>query len=780
MNKKRVVYLFIIILCIELFFVFYIWNITCFKNPFIVVNVDNLFSADVARNIIENKGYRTNALSLYEVNLYNRKGWLSEGPSWFNTYRFPLPILTMACLFKIFGNTHFIANFFYPTLFHFLSVIAIYTLVLLIFKNDICAYLGSLIFITNNGLLYTMVNKNESSDIFFFTLSLILFYSFYKNCRLNLLLLLGIVLGLSFLNRFNQGAILFAFFSVFLIIKKRLDKKRFILFLLTFLIVIIPFLLYNYINIGIFFISSNSYFQILENSIISKYMNPWWKLNYSIDIEKPITYISKNTSDFLHRTYYYLKNYTVLPFFEFRGSFWWWFPIIFVLIRRLVDEKIKLLFSILLFLFIINIILLSPFCINIRYLQYLFILIIGIVSYGVYELSKYSYEHKRNHKKLFLLLTFISITISAYGNINIIYIILLIFVFFSLTLFSSYINRKIILLIFSIMLIYQSIKWIEHRIEMFDIYGYTDRSPSALIKIKDYLSPNEIVVTTHPWNTVWFSKRPSIPIPEYPDEIYILIKKYKLNIKAIYLSNIDIFLRHANHGTPISMYSYMSLVKQTQPIKGFNNISKLSDDSMILFRDNTNILDILDTRIIDFGKMDANSHIIYGFSEPIEFNNKKVRFLIKSPDFDIFDKQPFIFLKGDKVIKEVNPDAEITFLHFNENNIDKKRYIRLFIFNGGEITKMRVVLNVNLFSYSDIGELLASRDIENGWNLLEIQLSEKLLKDGLNKLTFWFDKKENAINNNRLLESKLKFLEIYKNTYYSIAFEKIEFYNKNM
>jgi len=45
-----------------------------------IVNVDGLYSAQVANNLLSGKGYATNEMTLYEVNLYFQKGWLQLGP----------------------------------------------------------------------------------------------------------------------------------------------------------------------------------------------------------------------------------------------------------------------------------------------------------------------------------------------------------------------------------------------------------------------------------------------------------------------------------------------------------------------------------------------------------------------------------------------------------------------------------------------------------------------------------------------------------------------------
>jgi hypothetical protein len=298
MNSKTPIVYLSVLLCIEAVLLLLSWQTTYFHNPYCVTNPDNIASADVARNIVAGNGYRTDSLSLYEVALYDKKGWLSDGPPWKNTYRFPLPIFTMAALFEIFGDSHFVANFLYPSIFHLLSMVALFVLSYLLFQNGAIAFTASFLFMTINELLYTAIRqRSDSADIFFFVLSLIAFFLWGNRQKILLLFALGVIVGFSFLNRFNEGAILFLTFPIAIFFRKRLKMKELMLFTIGFILPILPFLVYNIKALGVPFFNSNSYFQFVHNSIVSKYMNPFWQLHYGVDVANPFTYLLSYPGD---------------------------------------------------------------------------------------------------------------------------------------------------------------------------------------------------------------------------------------------------------------------------------------------------------------------------------------------------------------------------------------------------------------------------------------------------------------------------------------------------
>src|SRR2546430_17227348 len=85
-----------------------------------IVNVDGLYAAQVARNLLSGKCYTTNEITLYEVNLYFQKGCLQLGSPWLNSGRFPLPVLITAALSLYLSEHYHIGTFLYSMSFHML------------------------------------------------------------------------------------------------------------------------------------------------------------------------------------------------------------------------------------------------------------------------------------------------------------------------------------------------------------------------------------------------------------------------------------------------------------------------------------------------------------------------------------------------------------------------------------------------------------------------------------------------------------------------------------
>lgn len=792
MRQKKLILLFAGTVVLELLFIIFSWKLTYFTNPYLVINVDNLASAQVARNIAHGDGYRTNSLSLYEVALYNRKGWLSDGPPWKNTYRFPLPILSMTALFEIFGDSHFVANFLYPSLFHLLTVIALFVLTYLLFQSGIVASAASLMFITNNGLLFTMLNKSEGEDIFFFILSLIAFFLWSRRPKTSLLILLGLVLGLTFLSRFNEGAILFLTYLIVIFLANKLKFKELIVYLVGFLIPVIPYLFFSLVTLGTPFFSSNSYFQFIENSILSKYMNPWWKLNYNMDILKPFTYPLTYPADFFMKALTYIYNYTLLDFLKLRGSLWWWVPLAFVCMQRKSAGTIRKLGIIFFVTLGLHIILVAPLGLNIRYIQFLFVPLIIIAATTVYKwydpsarsLPGFSVDPERSvplpnrpQEILFFSLTLFVIPFSLHGMVSLTIYILTNVIMAVLLVISIIRNRLGIVLLYSVLiLIVSSVLWLENRFKMFDIRAYTAEDPAVLRKIEDTTSPGQIILASHPWNPAWFSKRPSLPIPEYPDEVYLLMKKYNLNIAAIYLSNMDMFLRYANPRIPISYHAYARLIEGAVPIKGFTRKEPEVRGSVLLYRNSDPLADILNTKEIDVGTVDSNSHLVYGFSPPGSLEGSTVCWVLRNPGSLLFDRQKFRFLEKGKVREYDNPNAEITFLRDGVNPI-RHISIRLFNMNPGEA--ISVVINSNLFSYGETGFLIGEAQLRDGWNIIDMSLERDMLREGLNKLSFWF-KEQKALSSFPVSETSLKDISAEESAeLLSVAFDKIYFTYNN-
>jgi len=547
-SKKPIVYL-SVLLCIELVLLLLSWQTTYFLNPYRVTNPDNVVSADVARNVVAGNGYRTDFLSLYEVALYDKKGWLSDGPPWKNTYRFPLPILTLAALFEIFGDSHFVANFLYPSIFHLLSMVALFALSYLLFQNGAMAFTTSFLFMTVNELLYTAIRqRSDSADIFFFVLSLIAFCLWCNRQKITLLFALGVIVGFSFLNRFNEGAILFLAFPIAIFFRKRPKMKELMFYAIGFFIPILPFLVYNTKVLGVPFFSSNSYFQFVHNSIVSKYMSPFWQLHYGVDVTSPFTYLLSYPGDFLKRALHYAFNNAFKSFIKFGGSFWLWIPVAYALTVKQADRKMREIWIVFVTVALLYVLLISPLGLTGYYIEFLYVPLILVAAKTLYEWyvssmcpktalnNMKSVVKERKLERFFLFVTVCTIPLSLYGRVSSgVYILISLFAFVVAAISILKKGPKVLCIVYSLIVLLSSVLYLRDYSNKFSFKAYTTEEPSALKKIENATSQTDIILTTLFWNTVWFSKRPSIPIPEYPDEIYLLIKKYGLNIRIIYI-----------------------------------------------------------------------------------------------------------------------------------------------------------------------------------------------------------------------------------------------------
>ena len=149
-----------------------------------IVNVDGLYSAQVARNLLSGKGYTTNEMTLYEVNLYFQKGWLQLGPPWLNSGRFPLPVLIRAALFLVVGDNYLVATYLYSMSFQILSVAAVFVVSLYFFREKLTAFFGSLFFAASPVLLFSGINgKETTSDYALFLIVVGLVYSWRKQVQ---------------------------------------------------------------------------------------------------------------------------------------------------------------------------------------------------------------------------------------------------------------------------------------------------------------------------------------------------------------------------------------------------------------------------------------------------------------------------------------------------------------------------------------------------------------------------------------------------------------------
>src|SRR2546425_2297048 len=225
-----------------------------------IVNVDGLYSAEVARNLLRGKGYTTSEMTLYEVNLYFQKGWLQLGPPWNNAGRFPLPVLIRAAVFALVGNNYLAATYLYSMSFQVISVVAVFVVSLYLFREELTAFFSGLLFAASPILIFSGINgKETTSDYALFMIFLGLVYLWRRRTqpKLSLVLVLGLIVGITYLNRFNLGGV--ALLTLIpLTVKDALSRKvqlsriskMIVSFAAGFGLIIAPLAIYNTFTFG--------------------------------------------------------------------------------------------------------------------------------------------------------------------------------------------------------------------------------------------------------------------------------------------------------------------------------------------------------------------------------------------------------------------------------------------------------------------------------------------------------------------------------------------------
>src|SRR6266704_166215 len=306
-----------------------------------IINVDGLYSAEVARNLLSSKGYTTSEMTLYEVNLYFQKGWLQLGPPWNNAGRFPLPVLIRAAVFALVGNNYLAATYLYSMSFQLVAVVTVFAVSLYVFREKLTAFFASLLFAASPILIFSGINgKETTSDYALFMIFVLLVCSLRKHTqpKLSRVLFLGLIVGITYLNRFNLGGVMLLCL-IPLVVKDALSKrtplsrmfKMIVSFAIGFILVITPLAIYNAYTFGNPIFSSNSLFQLVQFTRPVKYMNPWWKLNYPFDTANPSSAFNMFSGDILLRTISVMTasliDFLAIGQTNAGYSWFWWSPI---------------------------------------------------------------------------------------------------------------------------------------------------------------------------------------------------------------------------------------------------------------------------------------------------------------------------------------------------------------------------------------------------------------------------------------------------------------------
>lgn len=769
----------------------------------VAYNGDALYEAQVARNVLDGKGYTTNEMPLYAVDLYLEKGLSLEDP-WVNTHKFVLPVYLKLFFIKVFGDSLASVTFLYSYFFHFLTVLLIYFFALKLWpKNYTFAFLSSFIFLTNPilgfGTPYIMLSGlNLGIDAFFFLLFLFVMYVWWKERKNWFLFLGGLVSGVAFLDRYNSGLFIVITFLVlaYLYLSKRdqtLSLKhslkifinKYFIYLSGFGVIVALLAIWNINTTGHAFLSINGLFQLLFDTKYNSFIDPWYKLEYIFSTDNPLGFALLHPLPLLVKWFKYAAL-DVVRFVAFENVLWWT-PLVlaYFILRRVYTEitrSIDFIISFVIGIAILQVFILPFWAGSVAYFFYLFPPFSFAIAYVLYSMHTWQKQQQTDQETLRDLanrtLNAPAQEILLTGALKtLVGLSLLLMVYSSFTLiFQPLSIRGYLVGIFTLFvvggIVLISYKFKKYTLPLFVILGLTyfisqtgvitaptqaeilqgrwdlESNPNN-IKVLESLHRGGVSLSITPWNTVWWSdnKLSALPLPEYPDQIYLLEKKYGQQIDSLYFNKIA---HYPFKYIPYAWSAYERAIKYGYGFESFDVI-KRTESGIILGRTSPLEKNIL----IDFGKQSGNSHLIWGWGEnKTEGNDDYVsagpyaylgqtKSLFQGTREDEKKVTKEEIVEAPTIIVEAShetrkwyalPHAEVTFLAYDE----RFRQARMRVRSSKPGMDMTILQNGNLLYRDQPGVNLGTFNITNNWIILTIDLDEDYLNSGINKLSFIF------------------------------------------
>jgi hypothetical protein len=786
-----------------------------------IVNVDGLYSAQVANNLLAGKGYTTSEMTLYEVNLYFQKGWLQLGPPWLNSGRFPLPVLIRAGLFLVLGDNFLVATYLYSMSFQLVSVAAVFVVSLYMFREKLTAFFGSLFFAASPIILFSGINgKETTSDYALFMLVLGLVYSWRKQTRpkLSRIFILGLVMGLTYVNRFNLGGVLFLSLIPLVIydaLIKRVSLSRLSLMILTFAagfaLIIAPLAIYNSYAFGNPIFSSNSLFQFVQSTRAVKYMNPWWKLSYPFNTTNSLSALNMFSGDIFSRTESTMIG-TFNDFLSIGGpgtgfSWFWWIPIAVSAIAGLWPRLSKgtsfvhgtssqskaqsLIWYFVIFNLIVDLPILGIFSAGVEYVWYLYSALAILAGFGFTRIilliqhqtpsiagqlnlgERWNTISKHlTNQRIGLGIFFSALLATVYSlgqlpsapNLNQGELQLGALAVGMISAVSLFKFRRasfpivLILLVLTVPLLRYGIVGSGGSPEIVPSW-ITDQDPGMLRLISSLTSQNGVVLSAEPWNVAWWSDRPSVAFSEFPDEVYVMMTSYKINVQAVYIADLNsVFFRDIN--APYTYEGYRRMAFYNYSLGGFTPVRQGFSDGepyLLMMRNNTvGPSQYLNTNTINFGNASDSSHLVWGWSQITDYNgilgawayrpgamplNQDPRFGTTHclPSFELVVGRclPTVtFTASGQTSTAGYPDAEMTFL----SNSSSSRTLQMKVLSPIPNQRVSIFLNSNLVYFGQPGVFLGNYTIPTQGIFVDVNIPvpQGTLNTGLNMLSFIF------------------------------------------
>jgi hypothetical protein len=277
-----------------------------------VRNPDAQDYAQIARNVQQGKGFRTDVMPLAGLEWMRQTGRL--GQPWWNVHRFPLPSVVEAGLFKVLGPTDFAAALF-SALFFFAAIPLVFVFTRRLFPYR-TAVVATILFVLAGGPMQEAITGLTEPAATFFFLAALYLVLWPKN-RWSFALA-GLITGFAFLNR--SSVFLYGIPMLFLIPRSKfreqssgtrvpgsgpqapaLSLRNPVLDVLAFCIpgvlVTLPWLVRNFVLTGDPMFSLTSALMVRYLTPVSPHTHDWYQFVY----EKPSVFIKAHPAMILHK-----------------------------------------------------------------------------------------------------------------------------------------------------------------------------------------------------------------------------------------------------------------------------------------------------------------------------------------------------------------------------------------------------------------------------------------------------------------------------------------------
>jgi len=289
-----------------------------------LVDDDQARSALVAKSLAQGLGYKTPLLPNAMIEFYHQAGKLNVDGLWENSDRFPMTIVEIFLLFKLFGSTSpFISMAVFGGLFFIASAALLHRVSTFLTGKPLIGLLAVALMCITHDTTDTIYYK--SADDIFYGLLILCAYTEWRDriyaVSLWRPIVLGVFIGLAFLCRANIGVFFAAGIMVDALWGMYRHELRFTNVaragFLTFLgvaICVLPWGIYSYHVWGVPFFSANSLYQFSFYSPYQMSTDSWWKLHSPVGKIANFTLFKNDPMPFLTNWFRFISyNFLGLP-----------------------------------------------------------------------------------------------------------------------------------------------------------------------------------------------------------------------------------------------------------------------------------------------------------------------------------------------------------------------------------------------------------------------------------------------------------------------------------